>query len=107
MQIKDVEMSDVINVSHSHRVKWITKGFRLKFPEWLVPTFNKHVGQFKEVLDEEVRFMRDYDTKIHTRVQNMGDGQIPKFEKSLAEHLNKPKKCVCRQIILCSTASWS
>ena len=72
-QIKDMETNDMINVDLSYRTKCRTKGFRFKSPEWLTPTFNKCISQFKEGLDDDVTFMRNYDTKSYTRVQNVGD----------------------------------
>ena len=68
MQIKDVKIDKVINVDYPRRTKHRTKGFRFKLPGQLVPIFNEHIGQFKEGLDEEVRLIRNYNTKSHARV---------------------------------------
>ena len=95
IEIKDVETKEVTCVDCPYHAKRRTKGFRFKAPEWLIPSFQKHIGQFKVGLPKDARFMRNHNTQSHTRIQNMGDGQVSKFAKALAERLEKPKKNAC------------
>jgi len=89
IQIKDVTVKDLVNVEFPYKTKRRVKGFRFKLPEWLVATFLKYIGQFKEGLTNDCRFMRNFNQKSKKRVQNMGEGQISKFAVELAQRLEK------------------
>ena len=73
MKIKEVETKDKTNIEFLCRTKRKTKGFHFKSPEWLMPSFQKDVSQFKVGLDHGIRFIRYCNAKIHTRLKNMGD----------------------------------
>ena len=84
IDIKDVVINDLVSAEDPHATKHRKKVLSFKFPGWLVSPLTKHIGQFKMILIENCRFMRNHDSKSKTRVQNMGEGQISKFSAVLA-----------------------
>ena len=84
IDIKDVAINDLVSAEDPHATKHRKKVLSLKFTGWLVSLLTKHIGQFKMILIENCRFMRNHDSKSKNRVQNMGEEQISKFSVVLA-----------------------
>ena len=82
--IKDVAINNLVSAEDPHATKHRKKVLSFKFPGWLASPLTKHIGQFKMILIENCRFMRNHDSKSKTRVQNMGEGQISNFSAVLA-----------------------